>query len=45
MTKEEIEKLFDKYGFKKVGKVEPKFPRNWENPPIPEGMRMVFESF
>ena len=45
MKKEEIDKFFDKYGIEKAKEIEPKYPRNWENPPIPHGMRLVFECY
>lgn len=45
MTKEEIEKFYEKYCTEKPKEVDYKFPRFWEVPPIPEGKRLVFEGY
>ncbi len=45
MKKEEIEKFYDKHDFDKSDVIDKKYDGNWENPPIPEGKKLVFEVF
>ena len=45
MDKEEIDRFYDEFGVKKAKKIENKFQRFWENPPIPEGMKLIFRCY
>lgn len=51
MKKEDIDKFYEKYDFDKSDIIGKKFddnwrfPKIWENPPIPKGKRLIFEVF
>lgn len=45
MEKEEIENFYKKHDVEKTDELKDKYPRFWENRPIPEGMRRVFNLY
>lgn len=45
MTKDELEKFYKKYGIENGGNLDKDYDGNWENPPIPEGKRLVFRTY
>lgn len=44
MKKEEIEKFYEKNEFD-YGNIDKEYDGNWENPPIPEGKRIIYKTF
>jgi hypothetical protein len=45
MEKERIDKFYDDNKVDKIDELKKDYDGNWENPPIPEGKRLVFECY
>lgn len=45
MEKEKIDKFYNDNDIDKIDDWKKDYDGNWENPPIPEGKRIVFECF
>ena len=45
MTKEEIDRFYEKYGLGNGGNFDEDYDGNWENPPIPNGKRLIFKAY
>lgn len=45
MTLEELEEFYKKYGIEKSNENRKNYKGIWENPPVPEGKRLVFTCY